>query len=186
MSGGRLRQALAPAVAAAGGAAFFLSIFGLRVVDPTATTWLMLLDWRIHFLDWQFFRREPSLPSPLWPRVLLHYRHIVAYPASYCGPPPVDVESLAWLAGANGVGLNSGLVARFNEDDRMSACRALDETLVRRGAVDDTRLYVGRPEVIVLLKRFAKQPVVCGVIDGLGLCATARSYEAWRDVLHLE
>lgn len=46
------------------GALFFLWISGLRVVNPTEINWVMQLDWRIHFLGWHFFRREPWLWPP--------------------------------------------------------------------------------------------------------------------------
>ncbi|MBA3269230.1 MAG: hypothetical protein H0T71_01875 [Acidobacteria bacterium] len=46
------------------GAAFFLAISGVRVVNPTQINWVMQLDWRIHFLGWHFFRREPWMWPP--------------------------------------------------------------------------------------------------------------------------
>lgn len=41
------------------GAAFNLIIGGTRLIDPGEFSWLMKLDWRIHFLGWHFFRSEP-------------------------------------------------------------------------------------------------------------------------------
>lgn len=41
------------------GALFFLWIAGLRIVTPTDFNWVMQGDWRLHFLGWHFFRREP-------------------------------------------------------------------------------------------------------------------------------
>jgi hypothetical protein len=41
------------------GTLFFFSIAGTRVIDPSEYAWVMQLDWRIHFLGWHFFRREP-------------------------------------------------------------------------------------------------------------------------------
>lgn len=46
------------------GALFFLWIAGWRVVNPTQVGWIMQLDWRIHFLGWHFFRREPWMWPP--------------------------------------------------------------------------------------------------------------------------
>lgn len=41
------------------GGLFFLWISGLRIISPTEYGWVMQSDWRIHFLGWHFFRREP-------------------------------------------------------------------------------------------------------------------------------
>jgi hypothetical protein len=132
-----------------------------------------------------FYAWRPSMASPAWARLLPNYAHIVVYPPTYCGPSPVDIESLTYMAGLHGLTLNSGLVARFDEMRRRAACREIADTLLR-GEVDDSRIYLGRPGEIDLLKKFAKQPVVCGVIDAVGICATTRSYERWRDAAHLE
>jgi len=44
---------------AALGGLFFVSVLGIKIVDPTYTTWLMQGDWGTHFLGWHFFRNEP-------------------------------------------------------------------------------------------------------------------------------
>ncbi len=134
----------------------------------------------------QIFAWRTLLPSPVWQRILPHYSHIVMFPPSYCGnAPPGAVEFFSYLAGMYGLSLNGGLVARFDETARRLACDQIVDTL-RGGWVDDSRLYVGRQGEIDLLRGVAQQPVVCGVVDRAVVCATTRSYEAWRDVAHLE
>lgn len=134
--------------------------------------------------DEAFHGWRPSLGSPAWQRILPHYAHMIVYPPSYCGPSPVDIESIAYMAGIHGLTLNGGLVARFDEMRRRAACREIEDTL-GRGDVDDSRIYLGRPGEIDVLKRLATQPMVCGVIDAVGVCATAKSYERWRDAARL-
>lgn len=132
-----------------------------------------------------FYAWRPSMASPAWDRLLPNYAHIVVYPPTYCGQSPVDIESLTYLAGLHRLTLNSGLVARYDETRRRAACREIADALLR-GEVDDSRIYLGRPGEIDLLKKLAKQPVVCGVIDAVGVCATTRSYERWRDAAPLQ
>jgi len=56
----RLRAAIPIACGAALGAAFFLWVAGLRIIDPREIGWLMRLnDWQMHFLGWHLFRHEP-------------------------------------------------------------------------------------------------------------------------------
>lgn len=134
----------------------------------------------------EFYAWQPSLTSPAWEQLLPEYAHIVVYPPSYCGPEPaVDLESVAYLAGLHGMTLNSGLAARVDESRRRAACREIADTLTR-GDVDDASIYLGRPREIDVVKLHARRPVVCGVIDAIGVCATARSYERWREAVHLE
>jgi len=134
----------------------------------------------------QLFEWRPSLRSPVWERVLPYYSNIIMYPPSYCGgAPAVDTETVSYLAGMYGLSINAGFVARFDEADRRSACERLVETLLR-GEVDDATIYVGRPGEIDLLKARARQPLVCAVVDHVSICATAKSYESWRDVARLE
>lgn len=47
------------ALAAFLGAAFFLWLFGVQLLDPTNIGWLMHGDPAQHYLGWQFFRGEP-------------------------------------------------------------------------------------------------------------------------------
>lgn len=178
--------------------AMALGVIVTRVTPRKATAILcaalvlQLVDLRdVHALrrrTWQqasFHAWQPSLSSPAWQRILPNYAHMTVYPPIYCGGPPSDLESLAYTAGLYGLTLNSGLVARYDEPRRQAACMDLDRTLLR-GDVDDTQLYVGRPGQIERLKTLATQPVVCGVIDAVGVCATTRSYQPWRDAAHLE
>lgn len=59
MSLGAWRRAAAPIAGGCFGALFFVWISGTRVLNPTEFTWLMKMDWRIHFLGWHFYRTEP-------------------------------------------------------------------------------------------------------------------------------
>ncbi len=41
------------------GGLFFVSVLGIKIVNPTNISWLMQGDWGTHFLGWHFFRDEP-------------------------------------------------------------------------------------------------------------------------------
>lgn len=41
------------------GAGFFLSVYGIKILDPTFIDWTMEGDAAAHFLGWHFFRSEP-------------------------------------------------------------------------------------------------------------------------------
>jgi hypothetical protein len=137
--------------------------------------------------DPSFHAWQPALRSPAWHGALPHYAHIVVYPPNYCGVDAVDIASVGYLAGLYGLTLNSGLVARIDDARRHAACRAIADTL-NSGEVDDSRIYLGRPgEIAEILRRAGpRHPVVCGVIDAVGVCVTARSYAAWQGVARLE
>lgn len=137
--------------------------------------------------DPAFHAWRPVLASPAWDQLLPHYAHVVIFPPTYCAGTAVDFASIAYLAGRHGLTLNSGLVARIDNLQRLRSCRDLLETL-RRGEVDDSRIYLGEPGELDVLMRTApsRQPIVCGALDEVAICATAGSYAVWRDVAHLE
>jgi hypothetical protein len=47
-----------PTVCGLVGAAFWIWVGGLRILDPREIGWTMRLDWQWHFLGWHFFRHE--------------------------------------------------------------------------------------------------------------------------------
>lgn len=59
MTSARWRSAVTPVCGGLIGALFNLIIGGTRLIDPREFSWLMKLDWRIHFLGWHLFRNEP-------------------------------------------------------------------------------------------------------------------------------
>jgi hypothetical protein len=70
----RLREPAAVALAALIGAAFWIWIAGLRVIDSREVGCLMRSDWQWHFLGWHFFRHDgwhlPPGRIALWNRRL--------------------------------------------------------------------------------------------------------------------
>jgi hypothetical protein len=129
------------------------------------------------------FYEWPSLmPSPVWHQVLEHYDHLVLYPPPQCGTPSVPYEGPAYLAGLHGLSINAGRLSRQDEPARRAYCASLSDRM-RNGQVDDATLYVVQPTEVKGLRARSQRPVVCGVIDGLSVCATAGSYQRWRDLV---
>ncbi len=131
------------------------------------------------------FHVWPAAPrSPVWAAALPHYRHIVLYYPAQCGAAPVTFEMPGYLAGLYGLTMNVGQVARFSETERQAYCAELGRT-VTAGQVHDDSIYVVHPAFEAAFKAAAPS-LVCGEVDGLRVCATATSYEPWRDAASFE
>jgi hypothetical protein len=126
-----------------------------------------------------FHSWQNPLPSDVWHLVLPHYDHLVLVPARQCGNPPLAFDAPAYLAGMHGLTLNSGEVARFNEDRRQAYCARLENDIAG-GQADDRSFYILDAAHADSLRRAANNRVVCGTIDGVHVCVTADSYAPWR------
>jgi hypothetical protein len=131
------------------------------------------------------FHTWPGAPrSPVWSAALPHYDHLVLVPPLQCGPAPVTFELPAFLGGLYGLTVNVGEVARASEPDRARYCVELERT-VAMGTVEDRSVYLVYPANEARMR--AKAPSLrCGTVEGLRVCVTARSYEAWRNAASFE
>ncbi|MCA1583650.1 MAG: hypothetical protein LC791_02365, partial [Acidobacteria bacterium] len=82
-------------------------------------------------------------------------------------------------AGLHDMTINGGLVARMDNSARIPSCQALSRT-VFGGDFDSRSIYLIDPTHLPALRAAARRPVVCGVLDGVGVCVTADSYAGWR------
>lgn len=165
-----------------------------RVLVPllAASVALQLVDLHGRHTGLRAGHLDPALyvwPQPLtsqaWHAALPHYDHLVLYPPPHCAPPPTSFEGAAYLAGLYGLTINDALVARFSVGAMHRACQALARA-VQTGDVDPRTLYLLRADDIHAFRRAARLPTVCGVLDGVGVCATAESYAPWRAAARLE
>jgi hypothetical protein len=125
------------------------------------------------------------MPSAAWHEVLPYYHHLVLYPPPQCGTSPVGYEAPAYLAGLHGLTINAGGVARPDETARLRYCHGLGEQM-KAGRLDDDALYIVVPTEVPAIRAAAHPPAVCGAIDQLSVCATAASYQGWRELARLE
>jgi hypothetical protein len=123
--------------------------------------------------------------SSLWGRVLPEYNHLVLYPPPQCGPSPIAWEPAAYQAGLHGLTLNAGGVARPDEAARLAYCHSLGEQ-VKSGYLDPEALYIVSPADIEAITEAGQLGVVCGAIDRVSVCASAGSYQRWRDRVPLQ
>jgi hypothetical protein len=131
------------------------------------------------------FHVWPAAPrSPVWAAALPHYRHIVLYYPAQCGGAPVTFEMPGYLAGLYGLTMNVGQVARASEAEQQAYCVEL-ERMLAAGQVRDDSIYLVHPAFEAAFKAAAPS-LVCGEVDGLRVCATAASYEPWRDAVRFE
>jgi Family of unknown function (DUF6311) len=135
--------------------------------------------------DPAFFSWVHPLTSPAWHAALPHYDHLVLYPPPHCGIPPAPFEAAAYFAAMHGLTINGGLVARMDNAARIPSCHALSRT-VFGGEFDASSIYLIDPMHLGALRKGAQRPIVCGVLDGVGVCVTADSYASWRDAATLE
>lgn len=136
-------------------------------------------------LDPAWHEWPEALTAPAWQAALPHYDHIVMLPPPQCGRPPASVAALAYLAGVHGLSINGGLVARFDDRARRAACDALEASR-EAGEVRPDTVYVTSIDALPAFRASAARPVVCGPVDGVGVCVEAGSYAAWRDAASLD
>lgn len=131
------------------------------------------------FNDW------PERPqSAVGARALPHYRHLVLVLPPHCGPSPVGFELPGYLAGLYGLTMNAGEVARVDADRQHEYCVGLQQA-VTAGDVRHDEFYLVHPAFLETFRKAAPS-LVCGEIDGLNACVTARSYQRWRDAAAFE
>ncbi len=129
--------------------------------------------------DPAFHAWAQPMTSPAWARVLPHYDHLVLYPPPQCGPAPIPYEPAAYMAGLYRLTINTGGVARPDDAVRLRYCHDLGEQF-KAGTIDDRSIYIVLPSEVEALRRDSSGGAVCGVIDTLSVCVTARSYSAWQ------
>lgn len=131
-----------------------------------------------------FHAWQNPLGSAAWHQALPHYDHMVLVPPRQCGSAPVGFEGPAFLAGLHGLTIDSAEVARFDDVRRQHYCSELSAAL-NAGHLDERTIYLTDATIASYLKRVAREPIVCGPIDVVQVCVTARSYQAWRTAADL-
>ena len=126
-----------------------------------------------------FHAHRLPLTSRVWTAALPHYEHLVLYPPQQCGVAPTSFEWPAYLASLHGLTINAGEVARSQVEVRDTYCRSLEGTLAS-GRVTDNTIYVVERTRVELFRVRALVPLVCGEVDRLTLCVTARSAQRWQ------
>lgn len=153
---------------------------------------LQLVDLRVEYAVRREIRRDPAwytwthpLTSPVWRVALPHYDSIVIYQPPQCGPPPTLFEDVVYLAGLHGLRINGMLAARADAVAWSVACAELDRSLLA-GEIKPRTIYLGAAAYIPEFRARALLPTVCGLVDGLGVCVTADSYQPWREAANFE
>ncbi|HQZ40509.1 MAG TPA: DUF6311 domain-containing protein [Vicinamibacterales bacterium] len=135
--------------------------------------------------DPAFYAWSDPMASPAWNRILVDYDHLVLYPPSQCGTPPMPFEPAAYHAGLAGLSINTGGAARPDLSERMTYCHDLGERL-KAGLVEDDSLYIVDRAEMQAIRDASHHAAVCGLVTGVPVCASAASYQRWRDVADLQ
>lgn len=129
-------------------------------------------------MDSAWLRWQNPLRSPFWDNALPHYRHLALVPPAACGEGAAPYAPFAYLAGAHRVTINTGYAARIDHEKMARYCEALRQD-VQQGNVSDDTLYVVSDGEIERFKKTAREPMVCGRVDGFNACATPASVARW-------
>jgi hypothetical protein len=128
---------------------------------------------------WGF--RNP-LQSAFWNVVPAYYEHLVLVPSNLCvGGGYIDDAAFSLLAGRFGLGINSGMTARYDVYKARTYCHELDVE-VASGRPRKSSLYIVRADRLAR----ARAPQTgddarCTMVDGFGVCFTEDSYSRWKD-----
>jgi hypothetical protein len=112
-----------------------------------------------------------TMASPVWERMLPHYRHIIFYLPEQCGPAPVPFLHAAVLAGIHQLSLNTGHVARRDQTATAQYCKQVS-TDFNAGLVRHDVVYLLNRDLIGRFRANATQPVVCADLDDIPTCVT--------------
>jgi hypothetical protein len=136
--------------------------------------------------DLSVFGFRNPLQSRFWTAALPYYRHLVLVPSNLCTfDQYVDYSAFSLLAGEYGLGINSGLTARYDQKRARTYCNELAQE-VDDGMRAEGSLYIVRVDLLrELLERPREGQAQCTVIDGFGVCFSAASYARWRDEFDL-
>lgn len=126
--------------------------------------------------------RNP-LNSRFWDIVAPHYQRVILIPPNICVRDGyVEYSAFALLAGRHRMAINSGMTARYDVRRAEQYCEALEQEM-EDGLTTPGSLYVVRRDLLPRVARPVKaNGPVCTVVDGLGVCVAADSYQLWRDV----
>jgi hypothetical protein len=158
-------------------AAILAVALGVQVAD-VSPQWTTLRD-TAHSEAFHTWPR--TMPSPLWERMLPHYRHIVFYPPEQCGPAPVPFLHAAVLAGTYKLSLNTGHLARRDQAASARYCAQVS-TDFNAGLVRDDTVYLLNRELTERFRANATQPVVCAEVDDIPACVTESSSQRWASL----
>jgi len=166
---------------------FTASRFPYRWALPLCTLAVVLQAFDVapmstYVRDLSVFGFRNPLQSRFWTAALPHYRHLVLVPSNLCTfAGYVDYSAFSLLAGEYGLGINSGLTARYDTKKAATYCNTLAQE-VDDGMRTEGSLYVVRPDILrELMKRPRQGQAQCTVVDGFGVCFSAASYATWRD-----
>ncbi len=119
---------------------------------------------------WGF--RNP-LQSGFWSQVPAHYKQLVLVPSNLCvGGGYIDDAAFALLAGRYGLGINSGMTARYDVQKARAYCHQLDLE-VGSGRPQPGSLYIVRADRLAGVRPpQTGDEARCTMIDGFGVCFT--------------
>jgi hypothetical protein len=132
-----------------------------------------------------FHTWQETLLSPVWNVALPHYRRMLFYGPSQCGPAPAPFENAAFLAGMHGLSINTGHMARSDQAAAVAYCLGLRRDF-DAGVVSDDAIYLVNGYLLDRFRANAQRPVVCATLDRIPVCVTAASYEPWKNAAELQ
>jgi hypothetical protein len=141
--------------------------------------WNPALHWNPQLPVW-----NNPLKSAIWELAAPYYRHITLLPPGACGEAAAPYQPFAYLAGHHGLTINSGQMARFDDQQTGEYCQQLLKDL-QQGKVEHDTVYIVHPTYLANLQKNARRDLVCSKIDDFEVCVTEQSYLKMEGKLQL-
>ena len=133
--------------------------------------------------DLRAFGFRDPLQSRFWNVAAPHYRQLVLVPSNLCTHGGfVDYSAFSLLAGRHGLGINSGMTARYDVKQVAGVLQRAGGSEMRgRHARRADRSTSSEP---ICCRRGADDGEAgaarCTMVDGFGVCFSPESYARWR------
>jgi hypothetical protein len=115
---------------------------------------------------------EQVLHDPYWTQVAAQRRHITLIPPPACGKPAAPYFPFSLLAADHGLTINTGYLARYDEQRTLAYCNAL-ATQWQSGQRNTDTLYIVSNETLDQFRVTSSVPLDCRKVEGYAACHTA-------------
>lgn len=162
-----------------------LAVMGAAVAVQAFDLHLIHLDRRQATHGAAFYTWTQPFVSDRWPRIAVHYSHVVLAPPPQCGASALPLAPVVRFAAEHGLTVNTGILARHEERSRARYCEALGRD-VDAGRLDPQSLYIVSDERAQSIRLAGRDGVTCGLVDAVAICTASSTYASWRNAVPLD
>lgn len=153
-----------------------LALVGAAVIVQAIDLWGMTR----HVANIRVFGFRDPLVSRFWTVAPPHYQRLVLHPTNLCARAgALDHQPFSLLAARHRLPINAGATARYDRRGAAAYCESL-KAEIAGGMRTPGTLYIVRKDLLAgLTPAAAGAGVVCGEVDGFGVCVSKDSHRAW-------